>query len=363
MYSFEPTEEQKMIVGAAKKLAVKEFRSRMRDADEAGEPAPEWMREGWELSLLPGSIPDTFGGFGEHSALTWVLALEELAWGDLSATLSLTAPNLVALPILLCGTTEQKQQILPHFSTEAYVHGSAALMEPRFDFDPYSLKTTATKKNGSYILSGTKCNVPFAAESGHLLVYASCEGKSQGFLVAKGTPGLTIKEREKNMGMRAFPLYAVELKECIIPVSQRLGGEAGCDFPLLLNSSRVALSAMALGVARAAYEYALEYAKQRKAFGEAIAQRQSIAFMLAEMITEIEAARMLVWEAAWRLDQGKEATQEAYMAMNFAGDMALMVTDRSVQILGGYGYVRDHPVELWLRNARGFAVMEGIAIV
>jgi acyl-CoA dehydrogenase len=363
MYSFELTEEQKMIVSAAKKLAAKEFRSRMRDTDEKGEPAPEWMNEGWGLSLLPGSISEIYGGFGEHSALTWVLAVDELAWGDLSATLSLAAPNLVALPILLCGTVEQKRQILPLFSAETYVHGSSALMEPRFDFDPYSLKTSATKKNGSYILSGTKCNVPFAAESDRVLVYASCEGRSQGFLVPKGTPGLTIKEREQNMGMRAFPLYAVELQECAIPASQRLGGEAGCDFPLLLNSSRAALSAMAVGVARAAYEYALDYAKHRKAFGEAIAQRQSIAFMLAEMITEIESARMLVWEAAWRLDQGKEATQEASMAMNFAGDMALMVTDRAVQILGGYGYVREHPVELWLRNARGFAVMEGIAII
>jgi acyl-CoA dehydrogenase len=363
MYSFEPTEEQKMIVNAAKKLAVKEFRSRMRNADEKGEPDPEWTREGWELSLLPGSISEHYGGFGEHSALTWVLAVEELAWGDLSATLSLTAPNLVAIPVLRCGTEEQKHQILPAFSSETYVHGAAALQEPRFDFDPYSLKTTAAKKNGDYILSGIKCNVPYAAEADQILVYANFEGRSQGFLVSKETPGLTIKERERNMGMRAFPLYALELQECAVPASQRLGGEAGCDFAILLNSSRAALSAMALGVARAAYEYALEYAKQRKAFGEAIAQRQSIAFMLAEMITEIEAARMLVWEAAWRLDHGKEATREAYLAMNFSSDMSLMVTDRAVQMLGGYGYVREHPVELWLRNARGFAVMEGIAIV
>ncbi len=363
MYSFEPTDEQKMIVSAAKRLALKEFRGRMRDADEISEPAPEWMEAGWELGLLPASIPEKYGGFGEHSTLTWVLAAEELAWGDLSATLSLTAPNLVALPILFAGTEEQKQKILPLYCTESYAHGSAALMEPRFGFDPNSPKTSATKRNGAYTLSGTKCNVPFAAESEWMLVYADLKGSCQGFLVSKGTPGLEVKELEQNMGMRAFPLYSVELRECEIPASQRLGGEAGCNFSLLLNSSRIALSSMALGVARAAYEYALDYAKQRKAFGEAIAQRQSIAFMLAEMATEIEAARMLVWEAAWRVDHGKESTQEAYMAINFAGDTALMVADRAVQILGGYGYIRDHPVELWLRNARGFGVMEGIAIV
>jgi acyl-CoA dehydrogenase len=363
MYSFEPTDEQKIIIGAAKKLALKEFRTSMREADETSEPDPEWMRAGWELGLLPASIPEAYGGFGEYSALTWILAAEELAWGDLTASLVLAAPNLVALPVLLSGTEEQKKTILPLFCTETYTHGSAALLEPYFGFNPYSLKTAAVKKNGKYILSGTKSNVPFAAESQWILIYASLEGQSQAFLLSKETPGLTIKERERNMGINAFPLYAMELKECEVSAAQRLGGEAGCDFPLLLNSSRVALASMAVGVARAAYEFALDYAKNRKAFGEMLAQKQSIAFMLADMLTEIEATRMLVWEAGWRLDQGQEATREASLAINYAGDMALNVTDRAVQILGGYGYVRDYPVELWLRNARGIGVMEGIAIV
>jgi acyl-CoA dehydrogenase len=363
MYSFEPTEEQKIIIATAKKLALKEFRSRMREADETSEPAREWMQAGWELGLLPASIPEEYGGFGERSALTWALAAEELAWGDLSATLTLMAPNLVALPVLLCGSAEQKKELLPLFCTDSYIPGSAALMEPRIDFDPNAPKTTAISKNGSYILSGSKCNVPFAEQSDWMLVYASLEGKCQGFLVKKNAPGLTIKEREKNMGMCAFPLYGVELNQCEIPASQRLGGEAGCDFPLLINSSRVALAAMALGVARAAYEFALDYTKNRKAFGEPLAHRQSIAFTLAEMITEIEAARLLVWESAWRLDYGQDATKEAYMAMNYTSDISLMITDRAVQFLGGYGYIRDYPVELWLRNARGFGVLEGIAII
>jgi acyl-CoA dehydrogenase len=363
MYSFEPTDDQKLIVSEAKKLATREFRSRMRDADEKSDPPPEWMQAGWELGLLPASIPEKHGGYGEHSALTWVLAAEELAWGDLSAALTLTAPNLVALPILLCGTVEQKKELLPVFCTESYVPASAALMESRFDFDPKALRTSAQRRNGKYVLSGFKCNVPFAETADWLVAYASLEGNTEGFLVNKNSPGITIVHREENMGMRAFPLYAVEFRECEIPLAQRLGGESGCDFQLILNSSRVGLSAMALGVARAAYEYALEYAKERKAFGEPIAHRQSIAFMLAEMITELDAARLLVWEAAWRLDQGQDATRESHLASNFAGDMVLMVADRALQILGGYGYIRDHPVELWLRNARGFAVMEGITIV
>jgi len=165
------------------------------------------------------------------------------------------------------------------------------------------------------------------------------------------------------MGMKAFPLYSVDLEECRVSAPNRLGGEDGCDFQLILNSSRVGLSAMALGVARAAYEYAREYAKERKAFGEAIAQRQSIAFTLAEMATDLEAARMMVWKAAWQLDRGEDATRESSLAANFTSDMAVMVADRAVQILGGYGFIREFPVELWLRNARGFAVMEGITII
>lgn len=363
MYSFEPTDEQKIIVDEAKKLAEREFRSRMRDNDEKEEPAPEWREEGWKLALLPASIPEEYGGFGEHSAVTWTLATEELAFGDLSATLLLAAPNLVALPVLLCGTKEQKQEILPDFCTDDYRAASAALLEPRFNFDPDNLHTKAVKKGGNYILSGTKCNVPLADEAERLLVYADLDGKTQGFLVSKDTPGVFVKEREKNMGMKAFPLYSVSLEECRIPASNRLGGEDGCDFRLLLNSSKVGLSAMALGVARAACEYAKEYAKERKAFGEAIAQRQSIAFTLAEMATDLEAARMMVWKAAWQLDRGEDATRESCLAANFTNDMAVMVADRAVQILGGYGFIREFPVELWLRNARGFAVMEGITII
>jgi len=363
MYSFEPTDEQKMVISAAKKLAAKEFRNRMRDADEAAEPAAEWTQSGWELALLPASIPEEYGGFGEHSAITWALAAEELAWGDLSATLVLASPNLVAIPALLCGSEEQKKEILPLFCGDAFASGSSALMEPHFGFDPNSLKTTAVAKDGNYILSGMKCNVPFAIESEWMLVYASIYGQCQAFLVPKGTPGLTVKERDLNMGMKAFPMYSVEFNECCIPASRRLGGEAGCDFQLLLNSSRVGLASMAVGVARAAHEFAVDYAKNRKAFGEAIAQRQSIAFTLAEIVTDIDAARLLVWEAAWRLDNHLDATKEAYLAMNFVSDVALQAADRAVQILGGYGYTRDFPVELFLRNARGFGVMEGIAIV
>ncbi|PYQ46908.1 MAG: acyl-CoA dehydrogenase [Acidobacteria bacterium] len=354
MFAFEPSEEQQMFIEGARKFASKELREGAREADEHG------FTGGWELGLLPASIPEKYGGFGERSAVTGVLAAEELAWGDLSGALALSAPNLVAFPVLLCGSEQQKAELLPQFCSNAYAPASAALIEPRYDFDGNALKTTATRSNGDFVVNGAKCNVPCAAEAEWMVAYASCDGRTEGFLIKKGTRGVEVKEREQNMGMKAFPLYSVDFHDCR---AQRLGGEGGTDFQLLLNCSRVALAAMAVGVARGAYEYALEYAKNRKAFGEAIAQRQSIAFMLAEMYIDIEAARLMTWEAAWLLDQKRDATRAACLAKNFADEMALTVADRAVQTLGGHGYIRDYPVEMWLRNARGFAVLEGVAIV
>ena len=192
-----------------------------------------------------------------------------------------------------------------------------------------------------------------------MLVYTRSDDGLSAFIVPRGTPGLTVAEREKNMGLKAVATYELALDNCRVPAAARLTG----NLTLLLNRSRVALAALAVGVARAAFEYARDYAKERRVFGTAIAQKQAIAFMLAEMAIEIDATRLLTWEAAWKIDTGAEATREACLAKNYAATMVLKVTDNAVQILGGHGYIRDHPVELWLRNGRGFATFEGLAMV
>jgi alkylation response protein AidB-like acyl-CoA dehydrogenase len=163
------------------------------------------------------------------------------------------------------------------------------------------------------------------------------------------------------MGVKALATYEVGLDKVQVPASARVGDAAGIT--RILNRSRIALGALALGMGRAAFDYARDYAKERKAFGVAIAQKQAIAFMLAEMAIEIDASRLLLWEAAWMLDQGKEATRECVLAKRYASNACLKITDNAVQVLGGHGYVRDHPVEMWLRNARGFSSFEGMAIV
>jgi len=172
-----------------------------------------------------------------------------------------------------------------------------------------------------------------------------------------------IGPREKLMGLRALPTYPVTLDGVKVGANCRLGGEAGCDFGRLLAHSQVALAALAVGVMRGAVEYAVNYAQERVQFGKPIGTKQAIAFMLAECAIEVDAARLMVWEVAWKLDQGQDASREAYLAKQYADKAVLMVADSAVQTLGGYGYIREYPVERWLRNARGFATFDGMAMV
>ena len=369
MLSFQPSEDQELIRDTVAAFAREQVRPQARDADESGAIPAALIQQGWELGLVQSAIPEAYGGAGDtHSAVTGALIAEELAWGDLSIALHLLAPRLIAYPVIECGTPEQQTQVLKTYAGVEFRAGTAALVEPRFDFDVTELATTAQRDNGSYVLNGTKCFVPLGADAEHVLVYAAEDGRAGldavgAFLVNKDTPGLRVVEREKNMGLKALATHELALENCRVPVANRLGGDAGCDVARLVNCSRVGLAAMAVGVARAAFEYARDYAKDRRAFGVAIAQKQVIAFMLAEMALEIDATRLLTWEAAWKLDRGEDATREAYLAKNYAANMVLKVTDNAVQVLGGHGYIRDHLVELFLRNGRGFAAFEGLVML
>jgi len=365
MYSFEPSEEQQMLVDAVGKYAENDLRPAAHEAEESRELSKKLINKGWELGLLQASTPEAYGGFGERSAVTGALAVEKMAFGDLAGALAVMVPSLFATPILLAGSEEQKQEYLPKVIEAEWRPYTAALIEYAFDFDANDLRTTAKADGSGYILNGEKAFVPYAKDAEAAIVYANLDGKTQGFIVPKGAAGLTIAdEREMLMSLNAFPLYRVKLNNVKVPAANRLGGAAGHDFEPVLASMRVASASAAVGVAMASFEYAMNYAKEREAFGVKIAQKQVIAFMLAEMRTEIEAMRLLTWEAAWMLDNGKEdAAKQAYLAAIGAADMVMMVTDRGVQILGGHGYIREHPVEMWMRNGRGFAMLTGLAIV
>jgi alkylation response protein AidB-like acyl-CoA dehydrogenase len=363
MLDFRLNEEQRMLVEAIGRFSAEKVRKAFRDAEESGTLPPDLLKAGWEMGLLPTAIPEAYGGFGEHSAVTGALATEEFAWGDLALTLGVMVPNLVAIPLMISGTEEQKATWLPDFCDSEIPAMTAALTEPVVQFTPYRLRTTAKREGKEYVLQGTKTFVPLAENARMLLVYANEDGQTQAFLVPLPAKGVTIGERNRLMGVRALPTFTVTLDQVRVPVSNRLGGKDGCDFGRILNQSRIALAAAAVGVARAGYEYARDYAKQRVQFGEPIAHRQSIAFMLADMASDVDSARLLVWETAWLLDQGKDVTREATVMKQFVDRMALETADRALQVLGGYGYIREYPVELWLRNARAFTTFDGMAII
>ena len=359
MVNFQPSEEQQLIRDTVASFAAEQIRPLAREADESGNIPESLIQQAWDLGLVQSAIPEAFGGAGDNrSAITGALVCEELGWGDLSIALHILAPRLVTYPIMELGTEQQQEEVLPAYAGGQFTAGSAAVVEPDLRFDLAELATTARRENGNFVLNGSKCYVPFGSDAHHTVVYARSDQGLGAFIVSPDTPGLTVSEREKNMGLKALATYELTFDNCRVPATAALTG----DFGPLINRSRTALASLAVGVARAAFEYARDYAKERRAFGTAIAQKQAIAFMLAEMAIEIDATRLLAWEAAWKIDRGEDATREACLAKNYAANMAMKVTDNALQVLGGHGYIRDHLVELWLRNGRGFAVFEGLAM-
>ena len=366
MISFAPTEDQQSVVETIQRYVRERVQRIRHDADEDRAYPRSVLDEGWRLGVLSSWVPEEFGGLGEpHSAVSAALYAEELAYGDLALALYLLTPALFGLPVLEFGSTAQRERWLSLLAEDKFPMLTAAFAENGWDFDPANLHTTARRDGDSYVLNGAKVRVPLADGALAILVYARDEesGQTQAFIVEQGTAGLQVGSREQLMGIRALPTYELTLSDCRVPASARLGEDKGLDLNRLLNVSRVTVGAMGVGIARASLEHALGYAKERQAFGKYIAQFQSIAFMLAEMQMEMDAARLMVWEAAWNLDKGGDATRECVLGAQYADETAMMVADRGLQIYGGHGYIREQPVEQLLRNARGIATLVGGAML
>jgi len=369
MINFNPTEEQRQIIEMVSRFAADIIRPNSRDCEENREIPDDLLSKFWELGLVANSIPEDCGGYGyERSSMTGVLLAEEMAYGDLGLALAMLCPTLFAYPVLEMGTEDQKKKYLPQFCGEEFKFASMALMEPRITFDATQIKTTARREGDEYVLTGEKCMVPYADRADLILVVASIDqgagvAGTQAYIVEKGTKGLTVSEPEKYMGMNALSMHKMTLSDCRIPAENRLGGSAGCNYQRILNLSRTAWTAMAAGVCHATRDYSVHYAKERVQFDEPIASRQAIAFMLADMAIETDAMRFLAWKAAWLADKNEDCTREAYLARLYAGEYTSQITVNGVQVLGGHGYIREHPIELWFRNGRGFEVIDGLAIV
>jgi alkylation response protein AidB-like acyl-CoA dehydrogenase len=290
--------------------------------------------------------------------------LEELAYGDASLALAALTPSLFANAILDMGSEEQKRTYLPLFCGERFHAASLALLEPSPAFDLLGMRAAAEPKGDGFVLSGRKSFVPLGDRASHFLVVAR-SGPGFGFdaldafIVPRDAQGLTLTAPEKNLGLRALTTVGLVLDRVELPASARLGGEGGIDARRLVGASRAALAAALTGLARAVTEYSIPYAKDRVAFGEAIAKKQAIAFALADMRIETDAMRHLAWKAASRLEHGLDATKAAQLARDYAAEECMKIADNGVQVLGGHGYIREHPVEMWYRDARTLGVLEG----
>lgn len=368
MISFGLSEEQEIAREAMRDFAKDMIRPPARDCDEESAVADDFLQEMWQLGLTSTQIPEQFGGGGEgNSQLMNVIMLEELAHGDVSLALAALSPSLFVNPIVEQGTDEQKAAYLPAFCGESFQAGSLALIEPGPIFDPYELRTKATKQSDTYALNGEKSFVPLADKANHFLVAAALDDDNGGgrgaFIVPRDAAGISISKVERSLGLNAFATYGVKLEGVEVPSSARLGGDDGGDIDRLVNLSRTALAALMVGLSRAVFEYAVPYAKDRVAFGEPIAQKQAIAFMLSDMRVEIDSMRWLVWKAASELEKGLNVTRSAHQARSYAAEQSMKIADNGVQVLGGHGFIRDHPVEMWYRNARTLGVLEGTAAI
>lgn len=358
MIAFEPDDEQQLVVDTVRHFAAHEIRPLARPSEEARELPRALLDAAHELGLVANSLPLALGGGGERSAITGALIAEELAWGDLALALAILSPGLGALPLAESGGGRWDES-LRTFLGSSFCPGALAWTEPHLDFDPYRPRTRATTTPDGVVLDGAKCQVPWIAGLDSVLVVAHADPGPALFQVPVGAPGLRA-EREDNMGIGALPTVELHLERVVLAETARV---EGVDLRRVLAQGRVAMASMAVGVARAAFEVARDYAKEREAFGAPIATKQAIAFEIAKMAIEIDGARLLTWEAAWRLDQGEDAGRAALLAREQSARIALEVADTAVQVLGGHGYIRDYLPELHLRNARGFACFEALALV
>ncbi len=369
MIEFELDEEQQMFRDLAHRFAEGTIRPAAPEADEKEEIPWEVLNQAAQTGLLNYMYPEEYGGGGVESLLTRSLVKEEIYWGCAGVGTTVGGIDLAATPILLAGTDEQKARTISRFCQMDKVSlGAFALTEPGSGPDSAAMRTMAVRNGNSYILNGTKTFISNGGISDVYVVFAMTDPEKgtrgiSAFIVEGDRPGFSQGKKERKMGIRSSHTASLIFENVEIPVENRLG-EEGEGFKIAMqtfDSTRTLIGVAAVGVARAAYEYAHQYAYEREQFGQPIGRFQSIAFMLADMATSIEAARLLVWKAAWLYDQGQPCTKESSMAKAFAGDMAMKVTTDAVQILGGYGYSREYPVEKWMRDAKIMQIYEGTA--
>jgi acyl-CoA dehydrogenase len=362
--SFALTDEQRELRALAREFAEKEIRPKAAGYDEHSTHPADVIAKAHGLGLMNVHVPEELGGLG-LSAFDGMLVGEELNFGCSGIGTSIGANGLGAGPVILAGSEAQKMTWLPPL-LEAPILCSFGLSEPEAGSDVARLKTTAERRGNEYVLNGSKTFITNAGHAAWTVIFAKTDPAKghrgmSAFIVPMDTPGVTIEQHLDKMGQRSTDTSAFALQDVVVPAENRLG-EEGDGFKIAmrtLDHTRPGTAAGAVGVAQAAYELAVEYAKERVTFDVPIAMHQGVNFMIADMATEIEAARLLTWQAAWMLDQGDRATLYSSFAKRFAADTAMKVTTDAVQVFGGYGYMKEYPVEKLMRDAKLFQIYEG----
>jgi acyl-CoA dehydrogenase len=362
--NFELTEEQLMLQKMARDFANKEMKPVAAKYDKGHEFPWDVMQKAFDTGLTYSTVPEEYGG-GGLSYLDTAIVSEELSTGCTGMFTSIMVNSLALTPIYLFGTHEQKKKYLTPF-TEEMRFGAFCLTEPGAGSDAGKVTTNAEKKGSEYILNGTKCFISNGGIAKTFTVFANTKQEKgtrgmSAFIVTSDMPGFSVGKKEEKMGQRATSTTDIILEDVRVPEENLLGKE-GLGFLIAmrtLDRARPSVGAAGVGVARAALEYAIEYAKTREQFGKPIAMFQHIGFKLADMATEINAARLLTWHSAWLLDNDKPASKEAAMAKLYASDVAMRATVDAVQIFGGYGYMKDYPVEKLMRDAKLLQIYEG----
>jgi acyl-CoA dehydrogenase len=360
---FTLTDEQKALRDMAHDFAEKEIRPVAWEFDKDGTWPQQILEKAWELGLMNSHIPEEYGGPGV-SALEGALIEEELAWGCSGIATSIGANGLATAPLVLGGSEELKKQYLGML-TEAPIFSSFCLTEPDAGSDVSGMRTTAVRKGDKWVLNGSKCFITNGGYASFFTVYAKTD-KEAGhrgiscFLVPKDST-VTVDKKEDKMGQRASNTATISFNETEIPADHLIGAE-NKGFKLAmqtLDTTRPGVAAMATGIARAAFEFATAYSKERVQFGVPIAMHQAIQFIIADMATKVHLSRLATWNSAVLLDQGRRNTLESSHAKRFAADTAMEVATDAVQVYGGYGFIKDYPVEKLMRDAKIMQLYEG----
>ncbi len=364
LFDVTPDDDQKMMVEAMRDFATGRLRPAAQAANGTCAAPPELLAQGSELGLGLLGVPEELGGAAsERSAVTGVLITEALGRGDMGLATALLAPAAVSSALGRFGDADQQSTYLPAFTGEDPPAAALAILEPRPLFDPFALKTTAREQGGGYVLDGVKSLVPGAAGAELFLVAAQLSGRGPAlFIVESSTRGLTVAA-EPAMGVRAAATGMLTLTGVELPAAALLAEGDRAVYAELIALARLAWCALAVGTAQAVLDYVIPYVNERVAFGEPISHRQAVAFGVADIGVELEGMRLATYRAAGRADQGKSFAREAALARVLCADKGMAIGSAGVQLLGGHGYVQEHPVERWYRDLRAAGVMEGALLV